>query len=82
MKVVFEDHPKHIPTPLQQMRRFEKNRILAKHRNDLVMQNIRTDKHTRLKIVEQALERGLTPGLRDTAMKERQRIMQYINPDG
>ena len=78
MRVVIDDRPKHTPSAWQEMKKHERAKILAVHRNERVASRYRADRHARLKILEDSLERSLTPGARDAAMRERQRIIDYL----
>ena len=78
MKAIIEDRPKSAPTVEQEMRKHERAKNLAVWRSARLASQFRTDRHARLKIVEEALERKMTPGVREAAMKERQRLIHFL----
>ena len=78
MKVIIDPRPKGAPTPWQEYKRAERKKLIVAHRNERVAQRYRTERNARLAIVEHTLERSLTPGARDAAIQERQRIIDYL----
>ena len=76
--VIIESRPPHVPSAWRAMREHDRQMKLVAHRSERLASDYRTARHARLKIVEDALERRLTPGVRDAAIRERQRLIHFL----
>ena len=79
--VIIESRPPHVPSAQKAMWQHDRQMKLVAHRSERLASDYRTARHARLKIVEDALERKLTPGVRDAAIRERQRLIHFLGND-